>query len=59
MKGRVQKRKRREKEKEEECIAPSDTNQMSCSPETHLRVICKWLNELKQAIADDVRVAKT
>jgi hypothetical protein len=48
MEGRIQKRKRREKEKEEEYIAPSDTTQMSCSPEEDLRVICKWLNELKQ-----------
>jgi hypothetical protein len=41
MEGRVQKRKTGEKEKEEECIAPSDTNQMSCSPKEDLRVICK------------------
>jgi len=50
--------RRGEKEREEECIASSDTNQMSSSPEEDTRTISKWLNELKQTVADDARTAK-
>jgi len=57
MKGRAQ-RRRGEKEREEECIASSDTNQMTCSTEEDLRTISKCINELKQIIADDVGMAK-
>jgi len=44
---RTKKKKRRERKGKRICFAPSDTNQMSCSPEEDLRLICKWLNELK------------
>ncbi|KAH0952229.1 hypothetical protein HN011_003134 [Eciton burchellii] len=59
MEGRAQRRRGGEKEREEECIASSDTNQMTCSTEEDLRAISKWMNELKQTITDDVRTAET
>jgi len=59
MEGRAQRRRGGEKEREEECIASSDTNQMTCSTEEDLRAISKWMNELKQTVTDDVRTAET
>jgi hypothetical protein len=52
MEGRARRRSGGEKEREEECIASSDTNQMTCSTEEDWRVIFEWMNELKQTITD-------
>ncbi|KAH0952843.1 hypothetical protein HN011_003092 [Eciton burchellii] len=52
MEGRARRRSGGEKEREEECIASSDTNQMTCSIEEDSRVISEWMNELKQTVTD-------